>query len=401
MKREVAIIGIVLPLVFGTSCEQKGKTPAETKPPAINAKVEAVALSTVPDVYEAVGTVRSKMTSVLSSKIVGNIMKVHVREGDRVRIGQLLIEIDNEDAMAQMRKAQAGLQEGQKALEEAEEGMRAAESAREAADANKSLAEQTFKRYQVLQERRSVSEQEFDEVRAKKKAAEAEADRANRIVQSMRAKRGEISAKIDQAKAEVERAAVYVAYGRINSPLRGLVTAKQAEVGALAVPGAPLLTIENDSQYRFEAGIEESQIGKIRRGDSVRIHLDVLSPKQLDCRVNEVVPTLDPASRTFMVKIDLPQGIRPPLRSGLYGRALFSIGQRQSILIPQTAILQRGQLIGVYAVDPSSIVRLRLIKIGLSHGDRVEVLSGLNAGERIIVEDVASVMEGSRVTNVL
>jgi len=400
MKREIAIIAIVLLLAFGTSCERKEKTPPETKPPAIKAKVEAVALSTVPNVYEAIGTVRSKMTSILSSRIVGNVMKIHVREGDRVRIGQLLIEIDNKDTMAQMEKAQAGLQEGQKALEEAEEGIRAAESARDAADANKSLAEHTFKRYQVLHERRSVSEQEFDEVLAKKKAAEAEADRAGRMVESMRAKKEQVLARINQAKAEVERAAVYVGYGRIISPLSGVVTAKQTEVGALAAPGVPLLTVENESQYRFEAGVEESQIGRIRLGDSVRIDLDVLGSKQLDCRVNEVVPTLDTASRTFIVRIDLPRGIQPPLRSGLYGRARFPIGERQSILIPQKAILQRGELIGVYVVDPSSIARLRLIKTGMAHGDRMEVLSGLNAGETIIVEDVASTMEGARVANV-
>ena len=167
---------------------------------------------------------------------VGNILAVHVREGDRVRTGQLLIEIDDRDTQAQLQKAQAGLREVQDAVEEIEQNIRAAESARDAAEAGRSLALATFNRYKALLEQKSVSQQEFDEVQAKLKIAEAEVDRAGRMLQALLAKKNQVLAKMEQVKADITSAQVYVGYGRILSPMDGIVMSKQAEVGLLAAP---------------------------------------------------------------------------------------------------------------------------------------------------------------------
>ena len=126
-----------------------------------------------------------------------------------------------------------------------------------------------------------------------------------------------------------------------------------------------------------------------------------LDPRKLSGKVSEIVPASDPASRSFTVKIDLSDGkgqpSSPALRSGLYGKARFSVGQKQTIQVPQKAILQRGQLVGVLIVDPSDVVRLRLIQAGKTYGDRTEVLSGINDGDRIIVEGLEKAKEGDRV----
>ncbi len=100
-------------------------------------------------------------------------------------------------------------------------------------------------------------------------------------------------------------------------------------------------------------------------------------------------------SRSYTVKIDLPT--RQPLRSGLYGTARLTSGQKQAIVIPQQAVAQRGQLAGVFVVDDASIARLRLIKTGKSYGESVEALSGLSNGERIVVDGVANVKDGVKV----
>ena len=133
---------------------------------------------------------------------------------------------------------------------------------------------------------------------------------------------------------------------------------------------------------------------KIRLGTPVQISIDALGPQELSSRVSEIVPASDPGSRSSTVKIDLSQ---PALRSGLYGKARFSVGQKQAVQVPQKAILQRGQLVGVFIVDPSDVVRLRLIQAGKTYGDRTEVLSGINDGDRIIVEGLEKVKEGDRV----
>ncbi len=394
----ICIMALAVPI---TSCGKKQEAVIEQPAPVQGVKVETVGLSPVQEDYEAVGTVRSKTTSVLSSKTVGNIMAVHVREGDRVQKGQLLIEIDDRDTRAQLQKAQAGLREVQDAQEEIEQNIRAAESAREAAEAGRTLAAATFKRYSNLLEEKSASQQEFDEVQAKLKVAEAEVERAGRMLQALVSKKNQLNAKMEQAKADIANAQVYVGYSRIQAPISGIVTSKQAEVGLLAAPGVPLLTIEDDTRYRLEVSVEDSMLNKIRVGTPVRVSIDALGPQEFPSRVTEIVPASDPGSRSSTVKIDLDaKGMssgHPVLRSGLFGKARFPVGEKQLLKVPRRAIFERGQLTGVFIVDSANTIRLRLIKTGKPYGDQLEVLSGLNDGDRVVVEGMERVKEGDRV----
>jgi multidrug resistance efflux pump len=238
MRRE-RIIALILLVFFVIGCGRREEGIAE-KPATIHgAKIETIRLSPVEEEYEAVGTVRSKITSNLSSKVVGNILAVHVREGDRVKIGQVLIEIDDRDSQSQLQKAEAGLREVREGLEEIEQNIHGAEAARGAAEAGRALALATFNRYQGLLEQKSASQQEFDEVQAKMKIAEAEADRSGRMLQALVAKKNQVLAKMEQAKADITRAQIYVGYGRITSPINGVVVSKQAEIGLLAARGPP------------------------------------------------------------------------------------------------------------------------------------------------------------------
>jgi multidrug efflux system membrane fusion protein len=402
MRKKWVVISIVSLAITITSCGKKQEAVIEKPTLLQGVKIETIKLSSVQEDYEAVGTVRSKTTSVLSSKTVGNILAIHVREGDRVRMGQVLIEIDDRDTRAQLQKAQAGLREVQDAQEEMDQNIRAAESAKEAAEAARSLAAATFKRYKALLEEKSVSQQEFDEVQARLKVAEAEVDRAERMLRAHMAKKSQLLAKMEQVKADIASAQVYVGYSRILSPFNGIVTSKQAEIGLLAAPGVPLLTLEDNSHYRLEVSVEDSMLKKIRLETPVRISIDALGPQELTSRVTQIVPASDPGSRSFTVKVDLlvgkggPSG-QPLLRSGLFGKAHFPIGQKEILKVPQKAILQRGQLVGVFIADSSNTLRLRLIKTGKQYGDHMEVLSGLNEGDRIVVEGMEKVKEGDRV----
>ena len=189
------------------------------------------------------------------------------------------------------------------------------------------------------------------------------------------------------------------AYSRIAAPINGVVVSRQADVGYMAAPGAPLLTIESGSDYRLEAAVQESQINKIHLRDQVRVQIDALGQQELAGIVVEIVPASDPASRTYLVKISIapPGGNQQIIRSGLYGKARFITGQTQAITIPRKAVVERGQLTSVYVVDQSGIARMRLVKTGKTYSDRVEVLSGLKEGEQIVVDGVAAVNDGSRV----
>jgi RND family efflux transporter MFP subunit len=402
MKRRARILLIGLLAVGIASCGKKEEAAPEKVSTVTGVKVETVKASSVEDFYEAVGTVRSKTTSVLSPKITGYILAVHVREADRVKPGQLLVEIDNREASAQVKRAQAGVREAQEMLREAERTARAFESAKAAAEADQALAASTFKRYEPLLQRNSVSRQEFDEVQARFRAKTAEVNRAEEMLRSVQAKREQVLARIEQADAEVAQAKVMAGYGRVYAPLPGVVAAKQAEVGALASPGSPLLTIEDDTHYRLEANVEDGMVGKIRLGEPVGVNIQALGEGWTAARVGEIRPSADPATRSSIVKIDLPEnlGKKGPvrlLRSGLFGIGRFSIGKKQVIAIPQKAVFRQGELWQLFVVGPDNRARLRLIKTGMSYGDQVEVLSGLNLGERIVAEDTERVKDGDRV----
>lgn len=395
MKTKFAAITlIVLLTMFVISCGKKPQVAAEKPPVVTGVQVEKVAASSVDDFYEATGTVRAKNTTVLSSRIMGTVISLRVREGDRVNAGQALIEIDNREAAAQLQKAQAGLRQAEQAVAEADQAGNAAQSAKAAAEANKRLAVATLARYQTLLDRKSVSPQEFDEVKARASVAEAEADRAGKMLEMLAAKKRQAQAQIDQAKADITSAQVFAGFARVITPISGIVTAKQIEIGSTATPGAPLLTIEDNSRYRLEAAVEESQVGKIKLKDRARVKIDAIGGEELEGTVAEILPSADPMSRSYTVKIDVSA---QSLRSGLYGTAQFLSGQRQAIAIPTKAITQRGQLNGVFVVDDANIARLRLVKTGKTFGDRVEVLSGLNEGERIAVDGVTKLNDGVKV----
>ncbi len=395
-KKLIVVLLSFLAAVIAASCTKKEAAEAP-KPAAVSGiKTETVKSSLREDFYEAVGTVRPKKASMLSSKIVGHVTAVHVREGDPVKAGQVLVEVDDREAASRLLRAQAGLQESQEALAEAEQMIRASESARTAAEADKDLAASTFRRYEILRERRSVSPQEFEEVQARYRAKAAEADRARDFVNSMQSKREQALARIEQAKTGIALARVSVGYGRVLAPFSGIVSAKQVEVGALASPGMPLLTVEDNRNFRLEALVEESRLGKVRIGQALQVVIDALGSQERPGKVAEISPAADPASRTAIVKIDLPDG-SPGLRSGLFGRARFPVEKTPVLTVPRTAIIQRGQMTEVFVVDSRNIAHMTLVKTGKDSGQRVEILSGLREGDRIIIEGVERIADGNRV----
>jgi multidrug efflux pump subunit AcrA (membrane-fusion protein) len=379
------------------SCGSKEDFSKTASPPQ-KVKIEKAQASPVENTYEAMGTVRSKTISVLSSKVLGLILSIHVREGDRVKAGQLLVEIDDREMKAQLEKSRAGLKESQFALDEIEKAIRGGEAEKKAADARLALASSTLDRYKGLFERRSVSSQEFDEVQTKNTAAKADADQASERLQALLAKKNQIIARIDQAKADTVNAEAFLSHTRILSPIDGIVTAKPADVGQMAAPGTPLLSVEDETHYRLEALVEESRIGRIHLGDPVSVSIDALGQKPIAGQVSEIVPALDPASRSYIIKIDLRSPDSSTLfRSGLFGKVRFNTGTKKVLTVPVQSVLERGQLTFVYVVDPAKIAHMRLIQTGKTYGDRVEVLSGLSEGDQVILEPLSAVKDGAAV----
>ncbi len=355
-----AVLGLV-----GCSNEQ---TPTTPSPETVrNVPVLAVQQANVPDLLEAVGTVRAAQTSDAASQMMGNIVEIRAHEGDHVQRGQVLAVIDDSQPGAAVDRATAAdLAAQQQAV---------------GADADLALAESTLKRYQNLYEKKSVSPQEFDEVKARQQSALARRDMA---------KAGEA-----QAQAALSQARTSLDYTRIRAPFDGVVTEKKADSGTLASPGMPIFTVEDARRYRLEATVNENDLQYVRTGEQVSVVIDALDNADLKGKVMQIVPAADAASRTFLVKIELPTDTR--LRSGLFGRAQFSRGERQALLIPRSAVVERGQLQGIYVLDQNKVASLRYITLGKPSGTEVEVLAGLQDGERLVAKPGTVDLNGKRI----
>lgn len=368
----------LIPAVFLASCSREQPAPARAaKPASVPVSIAAAALQNWPNLYEATGTVRARTTAVIASKVMGYVQQVSVQVGDRVRQGQPLVTLDARDLDASVRRAEAGHAEAVSALPEVENGIAAAK-------ANYDLAQATFHRIEDLASKKSVSSQEFDEASARLKAAQANYEMAQ-------AKRAQLQQKIAQAEQDQRATQIMRDYAAIAAPFAGIVTAKSVEPGNLAAPGAPLLTIEREGAYRLETEIDESKLPAVRAGQTVQVTIDALG-RTFGARVSEIVPSVDAASRSYTVKIDLPAIAQ--LRSGLFGKAAFSLGSRQALAIPAKALQQNGQLQSVFVIANGE-ARTRLITSGRRLQDAVEVLSGLAAGESVVVSPAAELADGA------
>jgi len=359
---------LMLPAVFGLvgcSTEQTRTTPS---PETVqNVAVLAVQKANVPDLLEVVGTVRATQTSDAASQMMGNIVQIQAHEGDHVQRGQVLAVIDDSQPRTAVERATAAALAAQQQLI--------------GADSDLALAESTLKRYQSLYEKKSVSPQEFDEVKARQQAALARRDVA---------KAGQV-----QAEAALSQARTSLDYTRIRAPFDGIVTQKKADSGTLASPGMPIFTVEDVRRYRLEVTVNENDLRYVRTGQQVSVSIDALDNAWLNGKVVQIVPAADAASRTFLVKIDLPSDAR--LRSGLFGRAQFSRGERQILLIPHSAVVERGQLQGIYVLDQDKVASLRYITLGKSSAAGVEVLAGLQDGEHLVAKPGAVDLNGKRI----
>lgn len=345
---------------------ETGNKAAESAAVVTGVSIETAHDVSMPEMQEIMGTVRARTSAAVSARIPGTVSVLRVREGDRVRKGQLLIRLDARENQATAAMATAGIEEAQRGLNEMV--------------SRRQLAEATFERYQKLFNEQAVSRQEFEVKQSERDIAAQSVARAE--------------ARLRQAREGSRAASTMADHTSIIAPLSGIITSKQADLGATVFPGQPLLTIEDEGSYQLELAIPESMAATVKPGTPVRVTLDAVADS-FAAKIDEIVPTADAASRTFIAKINLN---RKGLASGMFGRGTLALGTRSNgILVTKKAIVERGALTSVWAVDTGNVAHMRLVKVGKTVGDRVEILSGLSNGERVAVSGVEKITEGAKV----
>jgi multidrug efflux pump subunit AcrA (membrane-fusion protein) len=353
--------------------------------------------STVPLYYEAVGTIRAKTKAALSSKISGQIKQMNVIEGSQVMAGDLLLVIDDREVIEKLEQAKAAMASTEKSLDEIQAGINQAEAQKKQAEANFSLAHASYSRYENLSTQKIISNQEFDTIKAELQMAEAQLKSADEGVSRLKSQKERLAMSLAMARSGVKEAEVLKSHAKMMAPFTGTIVKKHVDVGGYAVPGVPLLEIENPTGFRLEVDVRESEFAnQVQLGREVPVQIDALGESLIKGTVVEASPSADPFSRTFKVKVALPE--QPGIKSGMYGKALCPREKRQTILIPKKALIKRGQLEQVFLVDEDQTAHLRLIKTGKAFGENLEVLAGLQSGETIIINPKPGLKDLSRVT---
>ncbi len=285
-----------------------------------------------------VGSVTARNRADVSPRIAARVERIAVGLGSRVGAGDLLAELDARDLRSRFQQAEA--------LDE-----------QAAAD---------LKRYESLLAQNVISRQQYDAVKAQAEVAAA-------------------------SRREAEAA---LSYTRIVAPFAGVVTARMIDAGDLANPGQPLFVVQDESDLRFVATIPESQVGRVRVGDSLRLEIGE-TRLIVTGRVDEISPGADPMSRSHEIKIDLPSD--PQLRPGQFGRVLLASGDDSTIFVPATALVKRGQLDLVYVATGDNRAHLRLVRVGRALNGQLELLAGVESGERVITGGQSQLQDGDRI----
>jgi RND family efflux transporter MFP subunit len=329
-------------LLVAAGCGSKDEPPTSVLSAAPQTTIQSaiVEIRTVeaPIRVEVTGQVMPIFQAVLSSRIQGTIDQLLVREGTQVVKGQTLIQLDNRDVRAELARAEAEVEN----------------------------AEAHLDRMKTLHAQDAVSKQEMENATRTYKVAEA------------------------NHKAVLAQ----LSYTVVKAPFDGVITEKKVEAGELASPGQPLLKMENPRQLRLEATVAEGDLKSVSRGDKIPVTIDALQGRALAGIVGQILPAGDPYTHTFTVKVDLPPA--PGLKSGMFGRFQLDKGTTRTILVPDTAVVERGELTSVFAVGSDRIARLRWVKAGRRFDKQVEILSGVNVGESVLL-DAARGVDGESV----
>jgi len=335
-----------------------GTPEEETNPDSGITEVEVEQAALNPSFSERTfpGTVASDEPVTLSTKVMGEITMLSVEPGDRIRAGEVVIRIDNENLMAQRRQVQAKLDE---------------------ATASLANAEKDLERFTVLFEQESATQKEMDDITTRHEAAQAGVNA--------------LQSRLDELENMLK-------YTELKAPFDGYVAKKMINKGDMARPGQPLLSLEKEQGLKVVLTVPEQDVNLFSVGDSVEISVEAAGVSSLPGLVKTVNRSAESMSRQFLVEIEAPELDQyARIKSGMFAHVHVNIPQENQILIPAGALLERGQLTGIFTVTDQSELVLRWIQTGKKAGSRVEVLSGLSEGEQYVTAIDGRLREGQKV----
>lgn len=303
----------------------------------------------VAQTYSAEGLVEATRQSTVSAQIGGRIKEVNFDVGDRVNKGQVILRIDERESAQALAGSQAQVLQAQ---------------------ANMQNAKATYERSKQLLAQKFISQAALDKAQADYKVALAQAA---------------------MSEAGAGQASLAHGYTAVIAPFSGVVSARLVELGEMVMPGKPLMTGFDPSEMRVIVSVPQYKMAEIGQNPETQVEIPSLA-RWIKAASTRVQPIADARTHSTQVRVYLPAneaGIYP----GMFVRAHFVIGQVKKLVVPVAAVLHRGEVVAVYVVEAQGEVRLRQIRVGeIVSAGMVEVLSGLNAGEKVAMDPVKAGM---------
>jgi RND family efflux transporter MFP subunit len=340
-----------------SSCGEKKTEVQQDNSPAIAVKVNAVSADTNHPFLAVSGKVQTVNSSNLSTRMMGYVNKIHVKVGDKVKKGQLLISVNNADLSAKLAQVNASITEAQAAYNN---------------------AEKDYNRFKNLFNDNSASQKELDDMTAHYNMAKARLEAAN------------------QMKNEVK---AQFSYANIRAPFSGVVSNKFINEGDMANPGMPLLEVETPGEFQVMAMVPESEISQIKNNTEVDVQIKALNTS-VKGKVTEVSTSAKNTGGQYLVKVVLDKS-DAKLLSGMFATVQFPVEKTKAndkVLIPVAALVTKGELSGIYTVSQTNTALLRWLRLGRTYGNNIEVLSGLSADESYIISSEGKLFNGAKVT---
>jgi RND family efflux transporter MFP subunit len=334
-----------------SGCDDHGTERNSKVAAPVDAAVDIVELKEIP-VYHAIpGSVISDERVEVSSRVIGFIEHLDVREGQRVKRGDLLVRIDPSDINEAIRQARSSVTAAQEDLSDAEQDVRKYTGLAESG----SVASETLRKAKV---RADIARTTLDKAKSALSAAEAQKD-----------------------------------YSTVTSPVDGVIVSVAKRSGEMATAGSPILTVESREVLLFKAYVSEQSLASFNTQTPVTVKIDALG-KEFAGRIRGIVPSGDDVTRRYEINVLLPDD--PALVPGMFGRAEIRLGSYHGPVVPQAAIIQRGGLDGVFVVE-NGIARFRWLRTARELDGVVEITSGLKGGETILTDADGRLPDGAQV----
>ncbi len=354
-SRHIAAILVAGFLTWG--CGDKNKQVTTNNTPVVDVQVSTVTEEGGAPFLSASGKVEAVNNATLSTRMMGYVDRIYADVGDQVIKGQLLLSINNADISARLAQVNAGITEASAAFDN---------------------AEKDYKRFMNLFQENSASRKELDDMTANYNMAKARLEGAREM-------RNEVNAQLS--------------YINIRAPFNGVVTNKFIKEGDMANPGAPLLAMETPGNFQVMAMVPETEILKITLGTKAGVVITSIN-ETVKGTVAEVSTSATNTGGQYLVKVTLDK-TTVPILSGMYATVQFPLEQKTAattIMIPVKALVNQGQLSGVYTVSQSNTALLRWLRLGRTVGDEVEVLSGLAPNESYITSARGKLFNGAKIS---